>query len=117
MIDPSLFWETLLVTLRGQIISYAKKAKRESKNKERELEKSITELNNIVNTGQYSKELCNSLISKNQEFLEMRKTELNGMLIRSRANWLEYGEKASKFFLNLETNNTINRNMQELETD
>ena len=39
------------------------------------------------------------------------------MLIRSRANWLEYGEKPSKFFLNLESKHTINKNITELETE
>ena len=39
---------------------------------------------------------------------------MNGAVIRSRANWLEYGEKPSKFFLNLETKNTINKSIPEL---
>ena len=52
MIDPCLFWETLLVTLWGEIIRFAKRHKREARKKEKELETSITELNNIVNSGQ-----------------------------------------------------------------
>ena len=117
MIDPSLYWETLLVTLRGEIIRFAKKLKRNASKKEKELEKEITNLNNIVNTGQYTKELYNTLIEKNEEMIQIRKKEMNGMQIRSRANWLEYGEKPSKFFLNLESKNMINKNMTELETD
>ena len=117
MIDPSLYWETLLVTLRGEIIRFSKKLKRELTKKEKKLENEITELNNIINTGQYSKKLYNNLIQKNEEMIEIRKKELNGMQIRSRANWLEYGEKPSKFFLDLESKNTINKNLKELETE
>ena len=87
-----------MVTLRGEIIRFAKKLKRNLTKKEKELEKEITKLNNIVNTGQYTKDLYNTLIEKNEELIQIRKKEMNGMQIRSRANWLEYGEKPSKFF-------------------
>ena len=117
MIDASLFWETLLVTLRGKIINFSKKLKRENKKNEENLENKISILNNKVNTGEYSKQLYNELIQKNEELIGIRKQALNGMVIRSRANWLEYGEKPSKFFLNLETKNTINKNISELLID
>ena len=117
MIGPRLFWETLLVTLRGEIIRFAKKRKREARIREIELENKISELNNRVNSGEYTQKLYNTLIQKNEELIEIRKHELNGMLIRSRANWLEYGEKPSKFFLNLESKHTINKTITELETE
>ena len=117
MIGPLLFWETLLVTLRGEIIRFAKKRKREARIRETELENKISELNNRVNSGEYTQKLYNTLIQKNEELIEIRKHELNGMLIRSRANWLEYGEKPSKFFLNLESKHTINKTITKLETE
>ena len=74
----------------------------------------ISELNEKVNSGEYSEQLYNSLIEKNEELIEFRKNIMNGAVIRSRANWLEYGEKTSKSFLNLETKNTINKSIPEL---
>ena len=35
---------------------------------------------------------------------EIYETKSNGVKIRSKCNWYEYGEKSSKFFLNLEKN-------------
>ena len=47
----------------------------------------------------------------------MRKEELKGACIRSRADWLEHGEKPSKFFLNLENKNRMNKNITEIKVE
>ena len=47
----------------------------------------------------------------------MRKLELEGALIRSRTGWLDYGEKPSKYFLNLENKNRVNKNINEIKLD
>ena len=44
MINPSLFWETLLVTLRGSIMRYAGKKKRTQNSAKKNLEKDIAAL-------------------------------------------------------------------------
>ena len=53
----------------------------------------------------------------NEELIDIRKEELKGAYIRSRAEWLEFGEKPSRFFSNLENRNRVNKNISEIVTE
>ena len=46
---------------------------------------------------------------------EIRKQELEGTLIRSRAEWLDFGEKPSRYFLSLENKNRVNKNINKIK--
>ena len=48
---------------------------------------------------------------------EIRENKIRGMMIRSRVNWLENGEKPSKYFSQLESRNFISKRMTFLEQD
>ena len=96
-ISSALFWEILLVTLRGTIIHYAKKRKRACaiNNNTRQLEARIENLDRKISTGQSTIADFHELVNLNNNLIELRKEELKGA-------WLEHGEKPSKLFLNLE---------------
>ena len=49
------------------------------------------------------------------EFL--RNEKLNGVLVRSRANWLKNGEKPSKYLCSLEQKNYVEKTIKQLKTD
>ena len=46
------------------------------------------------------------------ELIEEKKTE--GIIVRARARWHEYGEKSNKYFLNLEKRNHIRKHIRKL---
>ena len=117
MISASLFWETLLVTLRGIIIRYSRKKKRDRNRARKVLETEIDELDSKINTGLGTRENQIQLAELNRQLIQIRKLELDGALVRSRADWLEYGERPSKYFLNLENKNRINKNINEILLD
>ena len=117
MISPTLFRETLLVTLRGAIIRYSKNRKKLKQNELDELERRIRTLDNTLSTGTASPADIIQLTELNLALVNIRKENFKGAYIRSRANWLEYGEKPSKFFLNLENKNKVNKNISEIELD
>ena len=50
----------------------------------------------------YTRENEDGLKTKQKELPELRKKKMEGMLIRSRARWIEEGEKVSKYFCSLE---------------
>ena len=50
-------------------------------------------------------------ISKENELKSLREKKLKGVLIRSRARWLEHGEKPSNFFCNLENRHFVSKRM------
>ena len=117
MISPSLFWETLLATLRGAIIRYSKLNKRQRTIEIQRLQDSIKLLDEKVSTGTASQHEINTLTTQNNNLVELRSEMMKGAYIRSRADWLEFGEKSNKYFLNLENKNRINKNISEIKLD
>ena len=117
MVDPTLFWESLMATLRGTIITYSIKNGKNKKNKTKGLEKKIASLDFRVSSGIASIADLTELKDLNTQLIELRQEELNGAFIRSRAEWHELGEKPSKFFLNLENKNKINKTISEIKLD
>ena len=115
MINPSLFWETLLVTLRGAIIKYSKRRKTNKNNAIIHLEKQISILDLKVSSGTASRNDIIHLSELNIDLVNLRNELLRGAYVRSRANWLEQGEKPNKYFLNLENKNRVNKNISEIK--
>ena len=106
-INDQLFLETLLMEIRGKTISYASFKKKQIDKTEQILlqEISILEENNIN---------INLLEEKRQELREIRDKKLEGLKIRSRAKWIDQGEKVTKYFCNLENRNYVSKNMPHL---
>lgn len=112
LISDQLFFEMLLLKSREKTISYSSYKKKTDLAHENELIFKI-------------KKLADNLNESNVEEVENMKTELqrlrekrtDGMLIRSRVQWLQHGEKPSKYFCNLENRNFVDRSMSFLETN
>jgi len=52
-----------------------------------------------------------SLLNSTKDMLELFYEEkVKGTIIRARARWHEYGEKSTKYFLNLEKRNHVKKN-------
>ena len=100
--DKNMQWEYLKCQIRSDTMFYAAKRAKEKRQKEVEL------LNRIEN-------LENNLDNNETNFLEYQHTKAEwediqtekgiGAIVRSKAKWAEYGEKNSKYFLNLEKRN------------
>ncbi|VDI02788.1 Hypothetical predicted protein [Mytilus galloprovincialis] len=58
-----------------------------------------------------------NLNDKKVELESMREQKIEGLLLRSRANWHENGEKCSQYFLKLEKRNFIKKTMVEMIGD
>lgn len=99
--NPQILWETIKCVIRGDTIRYSVKKARERKKLEIELEKEIDRLENLY---------CQSLDPQDLATLNVKKRELEslydykakGAMIRSKARWIEDGEKNSSYFFNLE---------------
>ena len=106
--DDQTFFELLLLKIRGFTISYSARRKRIKNERLKYLEKRIKELEheNSINSTQQSTE--NLRILKDEEE-DIRREYIKGLFIRSRAKWIEEGEKPTKYFLNMEKRNYINK--------
>ena len=112
-INEQLFFDTLLMEIRGKTISYSTYKKKKSQNKKEA--SLINEINILEENFDPSKE--DTLKEKQKELLEIRQKKIEGVKIRSRARWIEEGEKASKYFCNMENRNYISKMMPKLIKD
>ena len=55
--------------------------------------------------------------TEKNELLEIRKKKLKGKFIRSRAKWIEEGEKPTKYFCNMESRNFTSKLISRIELD
>ena len=111
-INEQLFLETLLMEIRGKTIAYSTFKKKQQDNKEKQL---VTDIENMEKENDAEKH--NLLQEKKAELLEIRKKKIEGLFIRSRAQWIDKGEKVTKYFSNLENRNYISKSMPNLIKD
>ena len=117
LISDTLFLETLLCQLRGQIIKFSKNLKREEKKEEISLIAEIKKLQGCIDSGNEQTTKRDSLREKSLRLEKLREKQTKGSIIRSRANIVDNWEKPSKYFLNLEKRNFTNKNIPSLTTD
>ena len=102
--DPGIRWDFIKFKIRQASIKFSKQKARERNRKEK------TILNRVASLEQ-SLYVCETAETRAQlreaqnELLVYYNYKLQGTIIRSRARWVEEGEKNSKYFLNLEKRN------------
>ena len=103
----SLFWETLIVNMRTETISYSIHKRRKCIKEESNLNTEIQRIENIE--GDMSEEMQAELEVCREKLEEHRKTKMEGIMTRSRTRWYEEGEKSTAYFLGLDKRNYLNR--------
>ena len=111
-INSQLFVETLLMEIRGKTISYSSYKRKERDKIERDLLKEIDTLE--CNVNQASIQL---LENKKQDLENIRKEKIKGKIIRSRVQWIEEGEKPTKYFCGLESKKFTSKKILKIERD
>ena len=111
-INDQLFLDVLLMELRGQSISYASFKNKQRNNLEKDLINKITYLENNLNETNFGE-----LDILKTELQDIRQEKLKGNLIRSRAEYIDKGERPTKYFCGLEKHNYISKTMQSLQKD
>ena len=102
--DPTMRWEYIKYKCREFSRNFSIKMSKERKARHLKLEKKLTNLEGLI-SGNSS---CNLLeeYSKCKSDLESLYNYITaGIILRSKSEWYEHGEKSSKHFLNLEKHN------------
>ena len=123
-INDQLLLETILLMIRGETIKYSSFKKKQKNEQEINLDREIKELEERVqnNLNSISMEDITLLNNKKEKMEEIRKTKLEGVMLRSRCHYEDLGEKPTKYFLNMENrnyqdkviNNLIDENGEEI---
>ena len=118
--DKRMFWELLKMEIRCMTISYANRKAKETNERELVIKDTLDRLDHII---------CNNadLTNINQELkqYENLKKELQELYenkgeaakFRSKCQWVEKGEKPTKYFFNLEKRNYSRKVISELEDE
>ena len=113
-ISDSLFYETLIMMIRGETVKFSKqKAKRRRKTQD----KLMTEIENAEEKFAQSglQNDANRLDILKKELEELRRPIIDGLITRSRVSWHEKGERNTKYFLSLEKRNFSKKTIQYIE--
>ena len=116
-INDQLFFETLIMLLRGESISYGSFIKKQNISREKELERNIEVLEQRLVTSNDKTALLKELSDKKSQLETYRLKVNDGIIMRSRIKWMELGERSSKYFLNLEKQNKVNKEIRQLSTE
>ena len=119
IIDKRVKWEYIKYKIRLVSIEYGKKRRKKNLERESLLESELTKIYIDI-------EKCEQI---NNEDLDTRKSEIEaqlkeienykveGLILRSRCNWYEKGEKSNNYFLRLVNRNKIKTTVNKLQDD
>ena len=111
-INDQLFFETLMMEIRGKTISYSSLEKNTKDNGWTKLQTKLDSLEINENIDDLIVERIEELKHLLQEIINKR---LEGVAIRSRVKWLQDREKVSQYFCNFENRNFIEKSMSFLK--
>lgn len=114
-IDDQLLFEMIKLEIRGQSIAFGARKKKENKAKERELEKTIERCEQILSSNPLDRFTIERLDTSRQELVDARRENVLGAMIRSKARWVEAGEKPTRYFCGLEKRNFTTRTISHLD--
>ena len=109
-INVQLFLEMLLLEIRGKTISFASYIKQIKEQRFRDLQEEIATLEKNV-----TENSIENLETKKHELESLRNEKMKGKLVRSRAQWVDEGEKPTKYFCGLESKNYTSKIIPKVE--
>ena len=111
--DPRVKWDLLKYKIRQFAKDYATRKEKEWKAKRVALKTKVRELESIISTN--SNDLVIEEYHKcKAELEEIYNYITEGIILRSKTNWYELGEKSTKYFLNLEKRNKAKSHIRKI---
>ena len=112
-------WELLKLAIRGTTLQYSAYKQKSKRNLMDVLERKIK----YIEDSQHLQSI--SMFTESESHMRLLKHDLKvlldektrGAILRSRCNWTEYGEKPTKYFLNLEKRNFKSKTIYRLKNE
>ena len=111
MENKTVLWDYVKCHIRSETIAYSTKKMKETKLKEKLITNTLETLEKLIAID--NKYLEEYLIAK-QEWENFQMMKTNGIIMRSKAVWVEKREKNTKYFHNLEKRNYNIKHIQKL---
>lgn len=114
-------WEYLKYKIRQYATQYGKQRAKDRRERENNLEKRLKTLEEEcdkldLGTEEYTRN-TEEIGTVKAELQELDDYKIKGLILRSRCQWYEEGEKSTKYFLKLETRNREQKTMNKLRKE
>ncbi len=100
--NKALVWDMIKCSIRGLTIKYSINRSKERKQYANDLYAQLKQYESKLDQDDNYKDICDTI---RKEIEQIEEEKLRGNIIRSRAQWIEEGEKCSKYFMQLENRN------------
>lgn len=110
--DKGLKWEMIKYELRQCTIEYSKARAKETKQNFINLSQNVTTLEKALSENP-TEEIAQQYQNVKDELEQLVTQKAQSSAFRARADWVEHGEKNTKFFTNLEKKNHNKKNHYE----
>ena len=109
-------WDFMKYRMRQLAMKYSKEKAHERKSRRSFLEKKVKTLELEI-TADSSEELLEEYHTYKDELESIYNYITEGIILRSKVDWYEHGEKSSKYFLNLEKRNKAKSHLRKIVID
>ena len=101
--NKAMLWDYVKCEIRGATISYSAYAAKRRREQGQFLSRQLKFLEEKIDSGNDS--LIEEYMLVKNEIENINELQTNGVLLRSKAKWIEDGEKCTKYFLQMENRN------------
>lgn len=116
--DIRLKWELIKYRIRQYSIKYGKEKAQLLKKTETDLEQKFKDLEreqDSLHDSTKEEEIGTKIADIKAQLEEIANYKTKGLILRSRVKWYEHGERSTKYFLQLESRNKIQRSVNKLQ--
>ena len=114
-LSPHITWEKIKIDIREATQSYSKQKAKRTRNRCTLLENRLSTLHQLQDSTSETNEILKTeIITAEKELDSIYDYKAKGVQIRARTEWIEQGEKNTKFFLGLEKSRQIKKNIRKL---
>ena len=114
--DNRSIWDWIKFNIITHAVQHSKRKARERKETENILQKEFTGAKQKFESDATDENAVYFNWANKDKLERFYEEKLQGIIIRARTRWCEYGEKSSKYFLNLEKRNHVKKHVRKLES-
>lgn len=107
--NKNILWDTVKCSIRGMTIGYSSAKVKERRQHENEIMERLGVLEPLLTTNEA--DTIQEYETLKHDYEDIQKIKAQGLMVRSRAQDIEYGERNTKYFLNLEKRNQNIKNI------